>query len=317
MPMVLNVGGGSKAVAIPDHYDGWEHLLLDIDPKRGVDVVCDARQLAQKFPPSSYDAVYCSHNLEHYYRHDISRVLRGFLHVLTDQGFAEIRVPDIGELIKRMAAASLDIDSEIYKAPVGVITAHDMIYGYGVEIEQSGQDFYAHKTGFSRATLARTILSNGFAEVYFATPLALLELRVLAFKQTATQHWKSRFSLGEKFEPALNARPGQGKSIADHAPAATDPVESLYAQAVAAWDAKHWANAVALAMQALQIDGSPPALHYLLGCCRIELGELQAATADFDSCLALAPIEPLLGQALAKRSICLARINSSVEKRRD
>ena len=306
MPMVLNVGGGSKAVAIPAHYDGWEHLLLDIDPKRGVDVVCDARLLAEKFLASSYDAIYCSHNLEHYYAHDIRRVLKGFLHVLTGQGFAEIRVPDIAELIKLMAAASLDFDSEIYKAAIGPITAHDMIYGYGPEIEQSGQDFYAHKTGFSRATLARTILSNGFAEVYFATPLPLFELHVFAFKQPASQHWKSRFALGEKFDASVNARPGQGKSMADQAPAATDLVDRLYAQAVTAWDAMQWANAASLATQALRIDASLPALHYLLGCCRMELGESRAAAADFDSCLTLAPSEPLRGHALAKRSACLA-----------
>src|SRR6476620_11662263 len=42
---VLNVGGYSKTVAIPAHYAGWEHVLLDIDPASGADVVCDARQL--------------------------------------------------------------------------------------------------------------------------------------------------------------------------------------------------------------------------------------------------------------------------------
>src|SRR6266446_7887238 len=43
---------------------------------------------------SQFDAVYCSHNLEHYYRHDGATVLRGFLHVLKPDGFAEIKVPD-------------------------------------------------------------------------------------------------------------------------------------------------------------------------------------------------------------------------------
>jgi hypothetical protein len=27
---VLNVGGGTKAIAIPPHFDGWRHDLLDI-----------------------------------------------------------------------------------------------------------------------------------------------------------------------------------------------------------------------------------------------------------------------------------------------
>ena len=71
---VLNVGGYNKAVRIPAHYDGWEHLLLDIDPHGNPDIVCDARELTS-LEPHMFDAVYCSHNLEHYYSHDIRKVL--------------------------------------------------------------------------------------------------------------------------------------------------------------------------------------------------------------------------------------------------
>ncbi len=49
---------------------------------------------------NEYDAVYCSHNLEHYYRHDVPGVLKGFHHVLKDYGFADISVPDIDALMK-------------------------------------------------------------------------------------------------------------------------------------------------------------------------------------------------------------------------
>ncbi len=311
MPSVLNVGGGSKSLEIPSHYAGWEHLLLDIDPKRGVDVVCDARLLAEKFSPAAYDAVYCSHNLEHYYRHDVKRVLKGFLHVLKDAGFAEIRVPDIGELIRLMASADLDIEHGIYKASVGAISAHDVIYGYGPEIEESGQDFYAHKTGFTRASLARTLIDNGFPEVYFAPPLAMLELRAFAFKQAASAQWKSTLPLGEKYlaSGAPEGAERQTITAADNAlkSRAADPVDSLYARAVAAWDAGQWPEAIGIADQALRIDHSLPALHYLLGCCRIEIGETRAAARDFETCLGLGPAYPLSGQALARRALSLAR----------
>lgn len=36
-------GDGSKAISIPAQYNGWNQLLLDIDPKAKPDVVCDAR----------------------------------------------------------------------------------------------------------------------------------------------------------------------------------------------------------------------------------------------------------------------------------
>lgn len=194
---VLNVGGSSKAVALPPHFQDWDQLLLDIDPRGGADLVCDARALRGKVAANSFDAVYCSHNLEHYYRHDVDKVLQGFLHALRAEGFAEIRVPDIGELIKLLAKKDLDIEQEIYKAPVGSITAHDMIYGYAPEIAASGQDFYAHKTGFTRDSLLRALDSNGFDEIYFAPPLALLELHAFAFKTKADAALRAMLGLGD------------------------------------------------------------------------------------------------------------------------
>ena len=81
MRKVLNVGGNSKKIPLPPQYAGWENIVLDIDPQGKPDVVCDARQLRQ-LPSATYDAVYCSHNLEHYYRHDVPKVLEiGRAHV--------------------------------------------------------------------------------------------------------------------------------------------------------------------------------------------------------------------------------------------
>jgi hypothetical protein len=47
-----------------------------------------------------FDAVYCSLNLECYYRHDVRWVLSGVLRVLMDGGFADIRMPDIHGVIR-------------------------------------------------------------------------------------------------------------------------------------------------------------------------------------------------------------------------
>lgn len=59
---VLNVGGGSKSIPIPDYFAGWRHDLLDIDDRGCPDLVCDARALLM-LPGRQYEAVYCSHNL--------------------------------------------------------------------------------------------------------------------------------------------------------------------------------------------------------------------------------------------------------------
>ncbi|HET9736059.1 MAG TPA: hypothetical protein VFP62_12375, partial [Burkholderiales bacterium] len=68
MRKLLNVGGNTKDIPLPENYRGWENVLLDIDARGNPDVLCDARELT-KLAGATYDAVYCSHNLEHYYRH--------------------------------------------------------------------------------------------------------------------------------------------------------------------------------------------------------------------------------------------------------
>jgi len=180
VPSVLNVGGNSKTMPLPDHYRGWDHLLLDIDPRGDVDLVCDAREL-QTRKPAQFDAVYCSHNLEHYYPHDVPRVLRGFVHVLKPEGFAEIRVPDVGWVMRAVVEKGMDIDDVLYDSPVGPILVRDVFYGWHVEIQRSGQDFFAHKTGFTAKSLVAALRAAGFAAGAVCEPLGLYEVRAVAF----------------------------------------------------------------------------------------------------------------------------------------
>ena len=182
---VLNVGGGSKKIPIPAHYAGWEHMLLDVDPAGQPDVVCDARELTT-LTAAQYDAVYCSHNLEHYYRHDAPKVLRGFLHVLKPDGFAEIKVPDLHAVMRRVVERGLEMNDVLYQSGMGPITVQDVIYGHGREIEASGRDFYAHKAGFTPRTLGATLEAAGFGPTFlFATP-DNFETRAVTFKTFPT-----------------------------------------------------------------------------------------------------------------------------------
>lgn len=189
---VLNVGGGSKQIPIPAQYNEWEHLLLDIDPRTKPDIVCDARNLTG-LPRAEFDSVYCSHNLEHYYRHDVSKVLAGFLHVLKSDGFAYIKVPDIGGLMQFVSEHNLDINDIYYQSGAGPITILDVIYGYGVEIESSGNDFYAHKTGFTQKSLRAVLLDVGFSKVFIR--VAELEIIAIAFKSQPNDFTTKLFNL--------------------------------------------------------------------------------------------------------------------------
>jgi SAM-dependent methyltransferase len=189
---VLNVGGNNKSIQLPAHFAGFEHLLLDIDPRGKPDILCDARELVTQ-EADQFDAVYCSHNLEHYYRHDVQKVLAGFLHVIKDGGFAHIRVPDIAEVMRLTVENKLDIDDVLYTSPAGPIMVLDVLYGLSVEIESSGQDFYAHKTGFTQKSLLAALDRAGFSMA--SSKLEYLEVNVIAFKGEPNSNTRALFDI--------------------------------------------------------------------------------------------------------------------------
>ncbi len=192
---VLNVGGNNKDIALPPQYSGYEQQLLDIDPRGKPDIVCDARDLLS-LETHQFDAVYCSHNLEHYYYHDVPKVLAGFMHLLKTSGFVHVRVPDIIEVIRLAIERELDVEDVLYQSPAGPIKVLDVLYGYSVEIERSGQGFYAHKTGFTRKSLVKKLQGAGFVNIYASS--VNLEINVLAFKQIPDQSVLTLFGLGNQ-----------------------------------------------------------------------------------------------------------------------
>jgi len=189
---VLNVGGNSKAISLPPQYDNFENILLDIDPRGSPDIICDARELTT-LDADQFDAVYCSHNLEHYYRHEVPKVLDGFLHVLKENGFVQIRVPDINAVMRTTIEKGLDIDDVLYQSSAGPIMVVDVLYGHAAEIERSGEDFYAHKTGFTQKSLLKALNKAGFTKVYCT--LGNLEINVIAFRDKASEDARVLFKL--------------------------------------------------------------------------------------------------------------------------
>jgi hypothetical protein len=182
---VLNVGGGSKRITLPPHYAAWAHLMLDIDPAADPDVLLDARELA-RLDRGLFDAVYCSHNLEHYYAHDVPKVLAGFAHVLKREGFAEIRVPDVGAVAREIARGR-EMEDILYTSPAGAVSIRDVLYGFGRAIEKTGTEFYAHKTGFTRRSLADALTGAGFSHRFVLPPLAAFEIRAIAMRVVPDQ----------------------------------------------------------------------------------------------------------------------------------
>lgn len=175
---VLNVGG--NRVQMPPQYDGWQQVLLDIDPSVKPDVLLDARDLRTALDAAQFDAVYCAHNLEHYHEHEVKAVLAGFYHVLTEDGFVDVRVPDVLAVVTEMMRGELGLDGVLYQSSVGPIRVCDVLWGYAKEIERSGESWFGHKTGFSQRTLGLALTRAGFRRVFVDE--GHYEIKALGFK---------------------------------------------------------------------------------------------------------------------------------------
>ena len=189
---VLNVGGQSRSIQLPGAYAGFEQVLLDLDPNVGADIVLDVRELTS-LAPHQFDAVYCSHNLEHVRKHEVPVVLAGFLHVLKPGGLAQIIVPDLQELMVTCVQQGIDLDGLLYESPMGPITPLDVLYGHAGMIEQSGQDYYAHRTGFTSRTLANVVQASGFGPMFCQQ--GNLELNLISFNGSPDPELAGLFNL--------------------------------------------------------------------------------------------------------------------------
>ena len=125
--------------------------------------------------------MYCSHNLEHYYPHDAFKVLQGFLHVLKPDGFAHIVVPDVGQVMRDFVVNKMEIDQTLYEVAAGPIAVHDVLYGYHKAIAQSGDDFYAHKMGFTPRLLSQMLQEAGFERIEVRADAANWEVEAMAY----------------------------------------------------------------------------------------------------------------------------------------
>lgn len=192
MKRFLNVGGGSKEIPVPEYYRDWQHDLADADPESGADQAIEPRELT-KLPAGMYDAAYCAHVLERYYPHDGRKVIAGIKHVLKADGFAEIRTVNLAAVMKDAATKNLELTDPVLQTDAGPVTVRDLIYGYQDELEETGDDSFVHRTGFSPKTLASLLSDAGFARVIVAG--YGFNLLAYAFKQEPNAEQKTLLNL--------------------------------------------------------------------------------------------------------------------------
>lgn len=267
---VLNVGGNNKAIPLPPYYHNYEHHLLDIDPLGQPDIVADARSLFH-IPEASYDAIYCSHNLEHYLRHHASRVLTGFWHLIKPNGFVEIRVPDLIDVMERVVKGALELDGVLYRLAGGQpILVHDVLYGFGVQMEASGEEFYAHRCGFSEPSLRRFMFEHGFP--WLVSSRGNLEVRVFAFKTRPTKHLLAALGIDDDMVSG-------GKEMVDMA--------SLSSRACLVWQSGEHDCAAAMAEIVKHFDCANVEIELLLGEYALQKENFPNAIERFNNALLL------------------------------
>jgi SAM-dependent methyltransferase len=162
--IVLHVGCGPKSPGLlPAELSTsqWHEVRLDIDPRTQPDVVADIVDMPV-IESASVDAIWSSHNLEHVFSFQVPLVLGEFRRVLRPGATAHIQVPDVMEPVRAVMRGRLE--DVLYESPAGPIRPIDMLFGFGPAIEK-GAHHMAHRTAFTRDTLARKLKAARFADV--------------------------------------------------------------------------------------------------------------------------------------------------------
>lgn len=164
MKTFLHVGCGPQTKANTTKEfstDNWKELRFDIDPSAKPDYIGTMTDMSA-IDDGFVDAIYSSHNIEHLYAHQVAEALAEFKRVLKPDGILVITCPDLQEVAKLIAEDKLT--EPAYDSPAGPITPLDIVYGHRPQIA-AGNEFMAHKCGFTEKVLRDTISGNGFALV--------------------------------------------------------------------------------------------------------------------------------------------------------
>jgi hypothetical protein len=192
MSVLVNAGCGPLGGArLPALFDTWQQLRVDLDPGVQPDIVASVTDLSA-IPSESADAVWSAHCVEHLYAHEVSRALGEFYRILADDGFACIVVPDLQAIASYIAADKLH--APIYTSAAGPISAHDMVYGFGVAIAQ-GRVGMAHRCGFTPSLMVSRLQELPFGEILVRRRPSALELVAVVQKKVVDWNAEKRTAL--------------------------------------------------------------------------------------------------------------------------
>ncbi len=185
MKKFLHVGCGpqTKKGLKGFNSDDWSEIRFDIDKKVNPDIegtLTDMRLVET----ASVDAVFSSHNIEHLHSHEVPKALEEFFRVLKPDGVVVITCPDLQSVCE--AVVNDKLTDTLYVSPAGPICAIDILYGHRGFIA-AGNEYMAHKCGFTYTSLTTAFFQAGFPNVFGGRRPDAFDLWLIAFKQKADE----------------------------------------------------------------------------------------------------------------------------------
>jgi SAM-dependent methyltransferase len=180
MKTFLHVGCGYQTKNDLKGFDSknWKEIRFDIDPKTNPDIIGTLTDMSG-VASSSVDAIYSSHNIEHLFPHQVPIALDEFHRVLKPTGMAVITCPDLISVCQAVVQDKLL--EPLYESPAGPISPIDILYGHRGFISQ-GNNYMAHKCGFTYSVLDSCFFEAGFKHRYGGARPQAFDLWLMAFK---------------------------------------------------------------------------------------------------------------------------------------
>tara|TARA_B100000902_G_scaffold140954_1_gene138857 strand:+ start:32 stop:631 length:600 start_codon:yes stop_codon:yes gene_type:complete len=187
MKQLLHVGPGystKKDIIKFFNNEDWQETRVDINRDVNPDILGGMQDLSN-VKKNYYDAIYSSHSIEHVYQYEVNGVLREFYKVLNDDGVAVITCPELKSVCKLILEDKI-LDTA-YVSEAGPITPIDILYGHRDSIKK-GNEFMAHKNGFTLKTLTKECHLAGFKSVAGIERPSYFDIWIVAQKNETNKH---------------------------------------------------------------------------------------------------------------------------------
>lgn len=181
MKSFLHVGCGPQNKSSLKGFNSvdWHEVRFDIDKSVMPDIEGTLTNMAA-VASASFDAIYSSHNIEHLYPHEVPIALAEFHRVLKPNGIVVISCPDLISVCEAVVKDRLL--EPLYVSGAGPISPIDILYGHRGYIA-GGNEFMAHRGGFTYSTLRSSFFDAGFASAFGGSRPQNFDLWLIAFKE--------------------------------------------------------------------------------------------------------------------------------------